>query len=112
MSGSVDVRLSAASGPGDVPALCAELAQQLRATAAQVVVCDTRALPADLASVELLARLALTARRGGARLQLRGGGGDLAPLLGLVGLDDVLEGPVASGPTCLRCPAGQRGGVG
>jgi hypothetical protein len=54
------------------------------------LVCDVRALPADAGSVELLARLALAARRLGRRVRLRGASGELAELLAFAGLAEVL----------------------
>lgn len=58
---------------------------------AGVVVCDVEAGGAsDLATVELLARLELCARGFGWRIRLRRVSGELAELIALVGLDDVL----------------------
>ena len=51
-------------------------------------------VPADLAAVDALARLGMTAARCGLRLRLHGVDGGLAELLDLVGLSDVVE----------RCP--------
>ncbi|MEU7010953.1 STAS domain-containing protein [Streptomyces sp. NPDC046332] len=55
------------------------------------VVCDVGGLAhADLAAVDALARLKLTAGRAGHRLRFEGAGGELRLLLGLVGLADLL----------------------
>ena len=59
---------------------------------AEVLTCDVGGLDADRPTVDLLARLAGTARRAGSRLQLRRVSPDLACLLHLVGLDEVLMG--------------------
>ena len=59
---------------------------------AEVLTCDVGGLGADLTTVDLLARLAVTARRAGSRLQLRRVSPELACLLHLVGLDEVLMG--------------------
>ncbi|MCP3818949.1 STAS domain-containing protein [Streptomyces sp. A3M-1-3] len=74
----------------DVPHLCAQLLALLDDTGgrgARVVDCDVGALTApDLAAVDVLARLQLTARRAGCRIRLRHPSGRLRALLALVGL--------------------------
>ncbi|WP_330240411.1 STAS domain-containing protein [Streptomyces sp. NBC_00525] len=76
------------------PRLCAELEALLAATPAAVtaVDCDLSGLVhPDLTTVEVLARLSLTARRtGDRRLRLRGTPPELGALLNLVGLGDVV----------------------
>jgi anti-anti-sigma regulatory factor len=52
--------------------------------------CDVRALPADAAAVDMLARLQLAARRVGIELRLCHASPDLRGLLALTGLDCVL----------------------
>lgn len=75
----------------DIPALCAGLADLVRERPGGVVVCDVAgALAADVVLVEALARLRLTARRHGRRLHVAGAGPELAALVGLLGLADVL----------------------
>jgi hypothetical protein len=59
---------------------------------AEVLTCDVSGLGADLTTVDLLSRLALTARCAGGRLQLRRVSPELASLLHLVGLDEILMG--------------------
>ena len=55
------------------------------------VVCDVTALrDCDLVSIDMLARLGLTARRLGCTLELCGVSDTLAELIGLVGLAEVL----------------------
>jgi hypothetical protein len=55
-------------------------------TDAGVIRCDIAALPAHVASVELLARLELTARRAGGRLELEQASPELAELVAFCGL--------------------------
>jgi hypothetical protein len=63
---------------------------------ANVVTCDLGGLrDPDAGTIDLLARLQLTARRLGGSIQLRHACDDLQDLLAFVGLDDVL--PVCSG---------------
>jgi STAS domain len=59
---------------------------------AEVLTCDVGGLRADLTTVDLLSRLALTARHAGGRLELRRVSPELACLLHLVGLDEILMG--------------------
>jgi anti-anti-sigma regulatory factor len=55
------------------------------------IVCDVGALEdPDLCAVELLARLHLTALRGGCRVRVRNACPELAELLAFAGLDEVL----------------------
>ncbi|RSM58239.1 hypothetical protein DMB66_30565 [Actinoplanes sp. ATCC 53533] len=80
----------------DIPALCAGLAELLRGRAGGVVVCEVAGVTRpDVATVEALARLRLTARRHGWRLAVGGAGPDLVRLIRLLGLTDLL--PEAGG---------------
>lgn len=76
----------------DVPRLCARLHTALTAAPAAEAVCDvSAAVQPDLATIEALARLALTARRaGGRRLRLYGTPPELRALLELVGLGELV----------------------
>jgi hypothetical protein len=56
----------------------------------EVLTCDVGSLVADLATVDLVSRLALTARRDGCHVRLRRVSPELAALLHLAGLDAVL----------------------
>ncbi|HEV7881942.1 MAG TPA: hypothetical protein VGO81_00140 [Solirubrobacteraceae bacterium] len=75
---------------GDAADLCERLRAVLASSDAAVVVCDVGGLPADIATVDALARLQLTARRLGGRIELRSGSPQLDGLLAFVGLADVL----------------------
>ena len=75
---------------GDAAELCERLRVVLTSSDAAVVVCDVGGLPANIVTVEALARLQLTARRLGRRIELRSGTPELARLLAFVGLSDVL----------------------
>ncbi|WP_308312054.1 STAS domain-containing protein [Streptomyces albipurpureus] len=71
----------------DVPPLCARL-YALYGEGAAEVVCDLAELTrANLASVEAVARLRLTARRAGRAVRMRNAGPELQALLTLMGLD-------------------------
>ncbi|MFJ8312681.1 MULTISPECIES: STAS domain-containing protein [unclassified Streptomyces] len=71
----------------DVPLLCERL-RVLYGAGVEEVVCDLAALTrADLAAVEAVARLRLTARRAGGRLRMRNAGAGLGALLELAGLN-------------------------
>ncbi|MCT4357781.1 STAS domain-containing protein [Streptomyces sp. Je 1-79] len=73
--------------PEEVARLCALLEGAPPAD----VICDVGGLAhADLAAVDALARLRLTAGRAGHRLRFEGAGRELRLLLGLVGLADLL----------------------
>ena len=76
----------------DVPAACDGLRELVGARDADLVVCDVTGIAADLMTVEVLARLRLTALRLGCRLELRGASRELQQLIGFCGLRDVLPG--------------------
>jgi hypothetical protein len=57
----------------------------------KVVVWDASPLPAELATVEALARLKLLARRCGVELRLRGAAPELHELIDLSGLGDFVS---------------------
>lgn len=77
----------------DIPRLCAELIRRLADAPATEAIYDVGALaPADLAAVDALARLRLTARRRGCRLHLRSATPELLALLALVGLAETPAG--------------------
>ncbi|GAA4937709.1 STAS domain-containing protein [Actinoplanes utahensis] len=75
----------------DIPVLCAHLADLVRGRPGHLVLCDVAGLAdPDVAAVEALARLRLTARRHGRRLVVTGAGPRLLLLIGLLGLTEVL----------------------
>lgn len=79
------------AGRADIPVLCARLADLLRPYRQRgaVVVCDlTRVAAPSAATVELLARLRLTARRFGGDIRVRGAHPHLLRLLALTGLGE------------------------
>jgi hypothetical protein len=74
----------------DVAGACEDLRALIGAREADVVVCDVGELVADLAAVDVLARLRLTAQRLGCALRLRGPSRALEQMLAFCGLCDVL----------------------
>lgn len=78
----------------DAARLCGTISAMVERGDAGIVICDVGAvIDPDLGTVDVLVRLALTARRLGAALRLRHACGELRELLVLVGLTDVV--PVA-----------------
>jgi hypothetical protein len=75
---------------GDATDLCERLRAVLASSDAAVVVCDVGGLAADIVTVDALARLQLTARRLGRRIELRSDTPELGRLLSFVGLAEVL----------------------
>ncbi|MFE5187322.1 STAS domain-containing protein [Streptomyces sp. NPDC056628] len=77
---------------GEVARLCAAVRARLESGRSRVVVCDVGGLgPPGLGTVDLLARLQLTARRAGGRIRLRDSDPALHALLDLVGLRFEME---------------------
>jgi len=74
----------------DVPVLCERLRVLVDGSELDVVACDVGALGADLAALEALARLQLTARQLGCRVRLRHASRELEALLAFCGLGAVL----------------------
>ncbi len=90
LSGSID--------PADLPMLSGRLQRVLEKSGTRLVDCDLAGGPEpDLATIEVLARLALAARRDGCRVRLRAASAELLGLVALVGLTDVLASAAASG---------------
>ncbi|MCX2185626.1 STAS domain-containing protein [Streptomyces sp. SKN60] len=86
-SPTIEVRLTGRPAPDDVGRLCA----LLEAAEPSLVICEIGGLGrVGLGAVDALARLRLTARRCGHRLEFRGAGPELRDVLGLVGLGDLL----------------------
>ena len=63
-----------------------------RTSGVEVLRCDVTGVPADAVAVDVLARLALTLRRQGSRLELYGASDELCALLTFMGLAEVLLG--------------------
>ncbi len=83
--------LSGVVARADMPALCARVHQLIDASRAALVVCDVAELTdPDCGTVDVLARMQLTARRLGAELRLRGATDELHEVLALAGLCDVV----------------------
>jgi len=84
--------ISGALTPADAAALCERARLELERSGATVLVCDVAAVTRpDAGTIEALARLQLTARRLGCQMRLRRPSAELAELLALFGLDDVLR---------------------
>lgn len=78
-------------GPKDIPRLCARVGSLLEAGTGGAIICDVGAVAdPDASTIDVLARLQLTAQRLGSRLWLRHVRGDLQELLDLAGLNEVL----------------------
>jgi ABC-type transporter Mla MlaB component len=77
--------------PQDIPALCRRARGLLERSDAELVVCDVGGLgEPDAVTVEALARVRLTVRRLGRRVQIHHPCGELRDLLAFMGLADVL----------------------
>jgi predicted lactoylglutathione lyase/ABC-type transporter Mla MlaB component len=74
----------------EVPEVCEQVCALLGDAGAEVALCDVRGLDPDAVTVDVLARLQLTARRHGCELRLRDPSADLVDLLTFMGLRDVL----------------------
>ena len=71
--------------------LCARVRVMLEGSGADLVVCDVSSLgDPDAGTIDALARMQLTARRLGRRVQLRHACADLQDLVAFTGLGDVL----------------------
>jgi ABC-type transporter Mla MlaB component len=103
--GVVTWALGAGVGRADVPELCARLAALLRESRAAVVVYDVAAITEpDAGTVDLLARLQLTARRLGRGILVHRAHPRLRELLALTGLTEVLPPPGDGGGSVLVEP--------
>jgi ABC-type transporter Mla MlaB component len=96
------------SGPIDrsaIAGLCERTRVLLERSDADLVVCDVGALlDPDVVTVEALARLQLTARRMGRQVRILGACAELADLLTLSGLSEIV-------PPCPELPLESRGQV-
>ena len=90
-SNSNDFVIGTVIGRSDIPALCARAHVVLEAIDVDSLVCDVGAIvEPDAVTIDAIARLQLTARRLGRRIQLRDASGRLLELLAFVGLSEVL----------------------
>jgi ABC-type transporter Mla MlaB component len=88
---AIDLALGGAIARADIPALCERARAVLEGSDDARFVCDVGALvEPDAVTVDALARLQLTARRLGRRIQLHHACGELQELLAFVGLTDVV----------------------
>ena len=88
------VPVPAAVEPGDAPTLCRDVTRELEAGGVEAVVCDAESAGrGSLGTIDLLARLALLARRAGCRLELEHSSPELDALVRFVGLDGALPCP-------------------
>jgi ABC-type transporter Mla MlaB component len=78
-------------GRTDLPGLFARTCAVLEDSRPALLRCEVGAVQADAVAVDALARLALVARRGGARVLLGGASEELRDLVELMGLAEVLE---------------------
>jgi ABC-type transporter Mla MlaB component len=74
----------------DLPGLCDRVCALLARRRSDIVVCDVHGVDSGAASVDALARLQLAARTLGCEIRLRHASPDLAALVELMGLADVL----------------------
>jgi len=89
--------ISGPISPADVERLCNRLRALAEGNGAPLVICDVAAVgDPDVATVDAVARLQVTARRLGRQIVLRHACDELRQLLFLVGLSDVV--PLTGGP--------------
>ena len=88
---TIIIRLRGSTPPAAVPPLCARLQLRLAGTDGDDVGCDaSRPEDPDLTTIEVLARVQLTARRSDRVMGLRNPSRQLLDLLSLVGLSEVV----------------------
>jgi STAS domain len=87
---NADVLLVGAITPAEIRDARRRLRDIIESGDAELVACDIRAVTADAGAVDGLARLQLSARRLGCRLELRHASRRLEELIAFCGLGDVL----------------------
>ena len=87
---SMCVAIREVTSAAELEDLCARARTLLLATRAGVLITDVGQAPVDLQTVHAIAKLSLTARRMGRRMQLRHVSPALADLVAFVGLADIL----------------------
>jgi ABC-type transporter Mla MlaB component len=90
---SVAIAIYAPLRPGDLAGLFARACALLERSACEVLRCEVAGLDADAVALDALARLALTARRHGCTVVLRGASEELQQLVAFAGLSEVLKSP-------------------
>lgn len=89
--GIADMVVRGVIAPSDISVLCRRVSTLLHRTHADLVACDVgKLVHPDLAAIDALARLQLTARREGAEIRLLNADDRLRELLDLAGLCDVV----------------------
>lgn len=92
------VTIGEVDGPAWMPLLCAAVSRALVVSHAERLVCDVATVRhPDAATVDMLARLQLTARRAGSSACIRAASPELLWLVRLMGLEEVLGGAETSG---------------
>ena len=81
----------------EIHAVCERARALLERRETDAVVCEVGALDPDAVTLDVLARVQLTARRQGCRIELEGVSAELRELLVFSGLDDVVPLVAASG---------------
>jgi ABC-type transporter Mla MlaB component len=103
--GTVVLALRPAVGRADIADQCHRLAVLLLDSGATVVICDLAAVDQiDVVTIELVARLQLTASRLGRRVRLRSASQRMIQLLTLTGLHHVVQFEAGSGLQPWRQP--------
>jgi ABC-type transporter Mla MlaB component len=96
--GTTVLVLAGPIGRADIPGLCELARVVMEGYDTDLIICDVGAIDdPDAVTVDALARLQLTARRLGRRVELRRACDELEQLLALMGLSDVLPCRGASG---------------
>jgi ABC-type transporter Mla MlaB component len=81
----------------EINVVCERARALLERREADIVVCEVGPLDPDAVTIDVLARVQLTARRQGRRIELEGVSAELRDLLVFVGLVEVLSVVAASG---------------
>ncbi len=88
--GTVTFTITGPIAPGDLPGLCRRVSDALADADGGEALCDVATVPADVITVDALARLQLAARRHGCRIRLRNASAELLDLVTFLGLGDIL----------------------
>jgi ABC-type transporter Mla MlaB component len=88
---SVTLQIDGPLQRADLPGLFARTCALLEGAGPELLCCELGDIEADAVAVDALARLALAARRHGARVLIHGASLELRELIALMGLGGVLE---------------------